>query len=75
MNDASRGSATLKVQHGSDLGISDPWVSVPVTNAGLPASGVTFSVTPGSPMNAVEATISSSEVVSGKLFGRLKAEQ
>jgi len=74
LNAASRGSAALNVEHSNDLGISDPWtaVAVPDVNAG-PVSGVTFVVTPGSPSNSVTATISSSESVSGKLFGRLKA--
>jgi autotransporter-associated beta strand protein len=72
-NDASRGTATLYVQHSSDLGISDAWVSVPVTDAGIAASGVTFSVTTASPNNTVTATISSSEAAGGKLFGRLNA--
>ena len=74
-NDASRGSAILNIQHSSDLGIGDSWVSVPVTDAGTAASGVTFSITPGSPNNTVTATISNTEATAGKLFGRLKAEQ
>lgn len=71
--DASRGAATLYVQHSSDLGISDPWVSVPVTDAGTAASGVTFSVILADPNNTVTATISSSQATAGKLFGRLQA--
>lgn len=74
-NDASRGSATLNVQHSSDLGIGDPWASAPVTDAGSSAVGVTFSVTPGSPNNTVTATISNSESNAGKLFGRLQAAE
>jgi hypothetical protein len=74
LNAASRGSATLSVEHSSDLGISDAWttVLVPETSDG-PTSGVTFAVTPGSPLNRVTATISSSESANGKLFGRLRA--
>lgn len=72
-NDANRGTATLYVEHSSDLGIGDPWVAVPVTDAGTPASGVTFSVTTANPNNTVTATISSSEAAGGKLFGRLNA--
>jgi autotransporter-associated beta strand protein len=75
LNAASRGTATLSVEHSSNLGISDPWtaVVVPETSGG-PTSGVSFAVTPGSPLNNVTATISSSEGASGKLFGRLKAQ-
>ena len=70
---AGRGGAVIQVQHSSDLGISDLWTSVvvPEVNGG-PTSGVTFVVTPGSPLNVVEATISSSEAAAGKLFGRTK---
>jgi hypothetical protein len=76
-NLASRGTATLSVQHSSDLGISDPWTTVLVPEASAAAvSGVSYSITPGSPLNTVNtATISSSEAASGKLFGRLKAQQ
>lgn len=72
LNDAKRGSATLSVEQSSDLGITDAWLPAPVTDAGLPANGVTFSITPGDPLNSVTATISVSEAVSGKLFGRLQ---
>jgi len=74
-NAASRGSAKLTVEHSHDVGLSDPWTAVLVTdgNSG-PTNGVTFVVTPGSPSNNVQATISSSQASSGKLFARLKAE-
>jgi len=76
LNAASRDSATLSVEHSSDLGISDAWttVLVPETSGG-PTNGVTFDVTPGSPLNSVTATISSRESANGKLFGRLKATE
>jgi autotransporter-associated beta strand protein len=75
---ASRGSATLNVQHSSDLGLGDPWtvVAVPETSGG-PTSGVTFSITPGSIPNthSVTATIHADEADAGKLFGRLSATE
>jgi len=77
-NAANRKSASLKVQHSNDLGISDAWADSAVVPdvAGLsPAvNGVTFNVTLGSPTNAVVATVAASEALPGtKLFGRLKA--
>jgi autotransporter-associated beta strand protein len=74
---ANRGSASLSVEHSSNLGISDPWTAVPVTdeNSG-PTNGVTFVVTAGDgTANGITATISSTEAASGKLFGRLNATQ
>ena len=75
-NLANRGSASLNVEHSSNLGISDTWLAsaaVPDVGGISPTvNGVTFNVTLGSPNNAVTATISSSEAASGKLFGRLK---
>jgi autotransporter-associated beta strand protein len=73
LNASSRGTATVDLQHSSDLGISDPWTSVVIpSTSGGPTSGVTFVITPGSPLNTVQATISSSEATGGKLFGRIK---
>jgi autotransporter-associated beta strand protein len=71
-NSANRGAASLTLQHSGDLGISDPWASALVPVNG---SGVTFSVTPGSPLDSVTATISNSQAVAGKLFGRLQANE
>ena len=75
-NLANRGSASLNVEHSSNLGISDAWLAsavVPDVGGISPTvNGVTFNVTLSSPNNAVTATISSSEAASGKLFGRLK---
>jgi hypothetical protein len=75
--DASRGSANLYVEHSADLGVTDPWAaSAAVTDSpGTPVNGVMFEVTPGTPLNSVKATISSTEAVAGKLFGRLRAEK
>jgi len=75
-NAASRGTATLSVQHSGDLGVSDAWTNVLVPDAsGGPTDGVTFSVVQGDPLNSVTATVSSSEAANGKLFGRLVASQ
>jgi len=73
----NRGAASLSIEHSRDLGIADPWttVAVPDSNGG-PTSGVTFVVGTGAgTTNPVTATISASEANgTGKLFGRLKAE-
>jgi fibronectin-binding autotransporter adhesin len=78
LNAASRGTASLNVQHSSDLAISDAWLGALVPDtAGIsgPVNGVTFNVTLGSPANSVTATISSSGSVSGTLFGRVIATE
>lgn len=74
---ASRGTAALQVMHSDSLGNPGTWteVAVPETSGG-PFGGVTFIVSENvvdSEINDVKATISSSEAVVGKLFGRLKA--
>jgi hypothetical protein len=74
---ADRGTAKLYVQHSNDLGTwtPDPGVEVPDGPGGGPTSNVTFSVTDGSPLNSVTATIDSGAAAGGKLFGRLKATE
>ena len=75
LNAANRGSATLLVDHSGDLGGIGPWTRVPVPDtSGGPTDGVTFVVTPGDPLNAVEATVADSEAVGGTLFGRLSGD-
>jgi hypothetical protein len=74
LNAASRGTATLSVEHSSDLGIADAWV--PALVPGAPFSGsvgtVNFEVTAGAGnLNDVVATIPLTEAAGGKLFGRL----
>ena len=55
LNAAKRGSAVLNVQHSSDLGISDAWLRRGARNDPVgPVNGVTFTVTPGSPLNSVD---------------------
>jgi autotransporter-associated beta strand protein len=73
-NAATRGDATLALEHSSDLGLADAWVSVPVPaeNDG-PIQGVTFEITAGDPFDTVTATIASTETATGKLFARLSA--
>ncbi|MCH7228502.1 beta strand repeat-containing protein [Haloferula sp. A504] len=74
-----RGTAELRIGHSSDLGVGDPWqattAQVPDATNAVPDNGVTYVVTPGSPTNAVVATIASSEAAAGKLFGRLQASE
>ena len=70
---ASRGAASLAIEHSSDLGISDTWTTVAVPDSsGGPTGGVTFVVS-GSGTLDVTATIGPDESALGKLFGRLKA--
>jgi fibronectin-binding autotransporter adhesin len=75
LDSASRGTASLSVEHSSDLGISDAWTTVAVTdgNSG-PTNGVTFVVSGSGTLNVV-ATIGSGEAAAGKLFGRLEGNQ
>jgi autotransporter-associated beta strand protein len=75
-NAASRGTASLEVEHSSDLGLADPWTAVPVPDAdGGPTLGVTFTVVPGSPLNQVTATIDAAAAADGRLFGRVTASE
>lgn len=76
LDSASRGTATLSIEHSSDLGVNDPWTTVAVPDAsGGPASGVTFVVS-GSGTLDVTATVDPAEAGgTGKLFGRLKATE
>ena len=74
---AARGTAKLYVQHSNDLGTWTPdptGVEVPDASGG-PTSNVTFTVTPGDPLNGVTATIDSGAALGGKLFGRLHATE
>lgn len=74
-NVAARGGALLRLQHSSDLGITDAWTTVTVPDASSgPLSGVNFTVTPGDPLNDVQATISVGEASGGRLFGRLQGQ-
>jgi autotransporter-associated beta strand protein len=74
LNAASRSNALVELQHSSDLGISDPWASISVPETHATVSGVSFLITPNGNMNQVQANIPTTEAASGKLFGRLKAE-
>ena len=74
-NAASRGSAVLSVEHSNDLGIADAWAAAAVPETSSTVNGVTFSVTPGSPLNSVTATIPAANAAAGKLFGRFEATQ
>lgn len=75
LNAASREGAALSIEHSSDLGSNDPWTAVAVPDvSGGPIDGVSFVITPGDPLNTVQASISAGEAVNGKLFGRLKAD-
>ena len=73
-NSTARGSASLNVQHSSDLGISDAWEAALVPDTDTTVNDVVFDITAGDPTNGVQATIPSSKAVSGKLFGRLKGQ-
>jgi len=76
---ADRGTAELRIEHSSDLGVGDGWTAtvneVPDATNATADNGVTYVVTPGTPANAVVATIAASEAEGGKLFGRLTASE
>lgn len=75
LDSASRGTATLIIEHSGDLGDADPWASVAIPDSSSgPTDGVTFVIS-GSGMLDVTATIGSSEAVAGKLFGRVRATE
>jgi len=73
---AARGTAELRVEHSSDLGIADAWttVAVPDETPDPQAGDVTFEVSGSGPLDVV-ATIQSSEAADGRLFARLVAEK
>jgi hypothetical protein len=73
LNSASRGDSKLHVQWSGDLGVADLWAgnSALVLDVSGTVNGVVFQITPGTPLNTVQATIPLSEAVGGKLFGRL----
>ncbi len=76
LNSTARGDAALAIEHSNSLETGS-WTTVPVPDAdGETVNGnVTFNITLGSPLNTVTATISSAAANgTGKLFGRLKAE-
>ena len=68
---SARGTAQLFLEHSSNLGT---WASVLVPDATGGTAPVTFVVSGTNPLS-VEATVSSSEAVGAKLFGRLRAEK
>jgi fibronectin-binding autotransporter adhesin len=74
-NSAARGTASLQMQHSSDLGISDAWSSlVTVPDIDNTVGGIVFDITAGTPLNDVTATIpASGNAAGGKLFGRVKS--
>lgn len=78
---SDRGDAQLRVEHSSDLGISDPWLAtvaeVPDADDPIADNGVTFVVdtVSAAPLNKVTATIALDEAEGAKLFGRLQGIQ
>lgn len=74
-NAAARGTASLQVQHSSDLGITDAWSTlVTVPDADDTVGGIVFDITDGTPLNGVIATIpASGNAAGGRLFGRVKS--
>ncbi|MEP4077265.1 beta strand repeat-containing protein [Haloferula sp.] len=71
---ASRGTATLSVEHSGDLGIVDSWAAALVPDATGIVDGVDFVVS-GSGTLSVIATIPVANAIDAKLFGRLLAEE
>jgi autotransporter-associated beta strand protein len=72
LNAASRGTATVQLQHSSDLGLSDAWTPVAVPDTTGIVDGVDFTIGTAGNMNTVTAIIPSTESAGGKLFSRLK---
>lgn len=77
LNAKARGLANLSLQWSKDLGITDPWANnvASVPNASGTINGVVFLVSPGDPLNTIQATIPASFAQGGKLFGRLVGEE
>jgi autotransporter-associated beta strand protein len=71
---ASRGTATLSVEHSSALGVGDPWEAALVPDADNTVNDVVFDIE-GTGTLDVEATIPVSKAAAGRLFGRLKATE
>jgi autotransporter-associated beta strand protein len=69
---ATRGSASLILQHSNDVGVIDIWESATVPDVDSTVNDVVFDITAGSPLNGVKATIPASKAAGGKLFGRLQ---
>lgn len=75
-NAAARGTAKLNLQY-SNILTSDSWTTIPVpdTTPDPQAANVSFTITPGDPLNTVTATIASSQALNGKLFARCSATE
>jgi hypothetical protein len=74
LNAASRGTATLSIEHSSDLGIGDAWEAAAVPDVDNTVNDVVFDIEGSGPLD-VQATIPVSKAAAGKLFGRLKATE
>jgi autotransporter-associated beta strand protein len=72
LNAAARGTATLFIEHSSDLGITDAWEEIEVPLVDGTVTDVVFDIEGTGPLD-VEATIPVGKAQAGKLFGRLKA--
>ncbi len=72
LDSASRGTATLSVEHSSDLGIGDAWEAALVPDVDNTVNDVVFDIEGSGPLD-VTATIPVGKAAGGKLFGRLKA--
>jgi trimeric autotransporter adhesin len=71
---ASRGTATLSIEHSSDLDTGDPWEATLVPDIDNTINDVVFDISGSGPLG-VQATIPASKAADGKLFGRLRANQ
>jgi len=68
----ARGAATLSIEHSNSLAIGS-WTTVAVPDTSSTVDDVLFTVSGSGPLD-VTATIPATKAASGKLFGRLKAE-
>jgi uncharacterized repeat protein (TIGR02543 family) len=79
LTSAARGSAVLRVQYSTDLGVNDPWTdhTITVPEVTSTVDGIDFVITPVSGENVVqvEATVSADATEgTGRLFMRLVGE-
>jgi hypothetical protein len=81
LDSTSRGGASLIVEHSGDLGLTDAWAPVaPEPLATVPdttgaAGGVNFAVSGSGTLNVVATVPAPGNVIGGKLFGRLVAQE
>nr|MCU0780109.1 InlB B-repeat-containing protein [Akkermansiaceae bacterium] len=72
LNQATRGTAVLQLQYGTDL---KSWTTIPIPEASGTLGGVEFIITPNGALNTVMAAIHPSSAPDGRLFIRLSGSE